>query len=199
MNGIARRRPGNKIELNIVSYPESKIRRCHFRSFSLFAARQLTQLFSSKYDRILAPKAINRFEMFRLTYFLALPLVLPSTLAFSSAFVGRSRLQQTSRTYAAAKASPLSKASALFMKTIAVIGASGLTAQECVYQALKNGDTVIGLTRCVLEQNYRKVSFCLVDEQISHILTIMFLIRNVETQRMWSFQKDPVGLMLVSL
>lgn len=33
------------------------------------------------------------------------------------------------------------------MKTIAVIGASGLTASECVYQALKEGDTVIGLTR----------------------------------------------------
>jgi hypothetical protein len=33
------------------------------------------------------------------------------------------------------------------MKTIAVFGASGLTAQECVYQALQNGDTVIGLTR----------------------------------------------------
>ena len=35
------------------------------------------------------------------------------------------------------------------MKTIAVFGASGLTGQECVYQALKNGDTVIGLTRYV--------------------------------------------------
>eukprot|EP00522_Entomoneis_paludosa_P003250 CAMPEP_0172470932 /NCGR_PEP_ID=MMETSP1065-20121228/67549_1 /TAXON_ID=265537 /ORGANISM="Amphiprora paludosa, Strain CCMP125" /LENGTH=279 /DNA_ID=CAMNT_0013229007 /DNA_START=81 /DNA_END=920 /DNA_ORIENTATION=+ len=31
--------------------------------------------------------------------------------------------------------------------TIAVIGASGLTAQECVYQALANGDSVVGLTR----------------------------------------------------
>ena len=31
--------------------------------------------------------------------------------------------------------------------TIAVFGASGLTAQECIYQALKDGDTVIGLTR----------------------------------------------------
>jgi nucleoside-diphosphate-sugar epimerase len=35
------------------------------------------------------------------------------------------------------------------MKTIAVFGASGLTASECVYQALKNGDNVIGLTRYV--------------------------------------------------
>ncbi|KAL7534946.1 hypothetical protein ACHAXR_006164 [Thalassiosira sp. AJA248-18] len=31
--------------------------------------------------------------------------------------------------------------------TIAVFGASGLTAQECVYQALKDGDKVVGLTR----------------------------------------------------
>lgn len=36
---------------------------------------------------------------------------------------------------------------ALCMKTIAVFGASGLTASECVYQALKNGDNVVGLTR----------------------------------------------------
>ena len=28
-----------------------------------------------------------------------------------------------------------------------VFGASGLTAQECIYQALKDGDTVVGLTR----------------------------------------------------
>jgi hypothetical protein len=37
--------------------------------------------------------------------------------------------------------------SALCMKTIAVFGASGLTASECVYQALKEGDNVVGLTR----------------------------------------------------
>lgn len=37
--------------------------------------------------------------------------------------------------------------SSLCMKTIAVFGASGLTGSECVYQALKDGDTVIGLTR----------------------------------------------------
>jgi hypothetical protein len=37
----------------------------------------------------------------------------------------------------------------LCMKTIAVFGASGLTASECVYQALKNGDSVVGLTRYV--------------------------------------------------
>jgi len=33
------------------------------------------------------------------------------------------------------------------MKTIAVFGASGLTASECVFQALKSGDNVVGLTR----------------------------------------------------
>lgn len=43
-----------------------------------------------------------------------------------------------------------SSSTALCMKTIAVFGASGLTAAECVYQALQNGDTVIGLTRYVL-------------------------------------------------
>jgi uncharacterized protein YbjT (DUF2867 family) len=39
------------------------------------------------------------------------------------------------------------RSTALCMKTIAVFGASGLTASECVYQALQNGDTVVGLTR----------------------------------------------------
>ena len=33
------------------------------------------------------------------------------------------------------------------MKTIAVIGASGLTSTECIYQALKDGNKVVGLTR----------------------------------------------------
>uniref|UniRef100_A0A7S2UG26 NAD(P)-binding domain-containing protein n=1 Tax=Attheya septentrionalis TaxID=420275 RepID=A0A7S2UG26_9STRA len=41
----------------------------------------------------------------------------------------------------------VSSSSALCMKTIAVFGASGLTASECVYQALKEGDKVVGLTR----------------------------------------------------
>mmetsp|Transcript_25676 Transcript_25676/g.32366 ORF Transcript_25676/g.32366 Transcript_25676/m.32366 type:complete len:288 (-) Transcript_25676:210-1073(-) len=40
-----------------------------------------------------------------------------------------------------------SSSSMLSMKTIAVFGASGLTSSECVYQALKNGDKVVGLTR----------------------------------------------------
>jgi uncharacterized protein YbjT (DUF2867 family) len=42
---------------------------------------------------------------------------------------------------------PKTTSSALCMKTIAVLGASGLTGSECVYQALKDGDNVIGLTR----------------------------------------------------
>ena len=37
--------------------------------------------------------------------------------------------------------------SSLCMKTIAVFGASGLTGSECVYQALQDGDDVVGLTR----------------------------------------------------
>lgn len=45
-----------------------------------------------------------------------------------------------------AATTPNSK-SMLCMKTIAVFGASGLTASECVYQALENGDSVVGLTR----------------------------------------------------
>eukprot|EP00980_Cylindrotheca_fusiformis_P018517 scaffold6124_cov122-Cylindrotheca_fusiformis.AAC.36 len=35
----------------------------------------------------------------------------------------------------------------LCMKTVAVFGASGLTATECIYQALKDGHNVVGLTR----------------------------------------------------
>lgn len=58
--------------------------------------------------------------------------------AFTSPFVGGS-----SRLAAASKTSN----TMLCMKTIAVFGASGLTASECVYQALQNGDNVVGLTR----------------------------------------------------
>ena len=39
------------------------------------------------------------------------------------------------------------RASTSLDATIAVFGASGLTAQECVFQALKDGDKVVGLTR----------------------------------------------------
>ena len=67
-------------------------------------------------------------------------LALTTTSAFSSSSQFRGH-QVTSNV-------PVTKTStALCMKTIAVFGASGLTASECVYQALKNGDTVVGLTR----------------------------------------------------
>jgi uncharacterized protein YbjT (DUF2867 family) len=74
--------------------------------------------------------------MFRLAS--TLFLMATSVSAFSSAFLGSSRVQH---------AVSSSSNSALCMKTIAVFGASGLTGSECVYQALKNGDNVIGLTR----------------------------------------------------
>jgi len=60
--------------------------------------------------------------------------------AFQSAFVGKS---------VSVRASQRNSDTALCMKTIAVFGASGLTASECVYQALENGDKVVGLTRYV--------------------------------------------------
>lgn len=65
-------------------------------------------------------------------------LLLASASAFQSAFVGNNNVRS---------AYSNGSGSQLCMKTIAVFGASGLTASECVYQALKNGDTVVGLTR----------------------------------------------------
>jgi hypothetical protein len=59
-----------------------------------------------------------------------------SANAFQSAFIRGSSPLSTVRSE-----------SALCMKTIAVFGAAGLTASECVYQALQEGDNVIGLTR----------------------------------------------------
>jgi nucleoside-diphosphate-sugar epimerase len=65
-------------------------------------------------------------------------LFLSNVDAFQSSFVrGSSSLVSTT----------VKSESALHMKTIAVFGASGLTGSECVYQALKDGDNVIGLTR----------------------------------------------------
>lgn len=64
-------------------------------------------------------------------------LLLASASAFQSGFLGGRRIAFRG------------SSSQLCMKTIAVFGASGLTAQECVYQALKNGDSVVGLTRYV--------------------------------------------------
>lgn len=54
--------------------------------------------------------------------------------------------------FAGSRAGPVATArtndsTMLCMKTIAVFGASGLTGSECVFQALKEGDTVIGLAR----------------------------------------------------
>lgn len=60
--------------------------------------------------------------------------LLVSAQAFHSTFLG-------------SKAASIRADTALCMKTIAVFGASGLTASECVYQALANGDSVVGLTR----------------------------------------------------
>lgn len=76
-------------------------------------------------------------------------LLLAPTLAFQqSTFVGRSLRHSFAQTNAK-KSSSGGRNTQLCMKTIAVIGASGLTASECVYQALKNGDNVVGLTRYV--------------------------------------------------
>jgi nucleoside-diphosphate-sugar epimerase len=57
--------------------------------------------------------------------------------AFTSPFARGTRLEGVGAT----------SSSSLCMKNIAVFGASGLTAAECVYQALENGDSVVGLTR----------------------------------------------------
>jgi uncharacterized protein YbjT (DUF2867 family) len=75
--------------------------------------------------------------MFRLAS--TLFLMASSVSAFSSAFLGNPRVHH--------HVSTSSSNTALCMKTIAVFGASGLTASECVFQALKNGDNVVGLTR----------------------------------------------------
>jgi len=52
----------------------------------------------------------------------------------------------TTSAFVAPQQRPASSSTALDA-TIAVFGASGLTAQECIYQALKDGDKVVGLTR----------------------------------------------------
>lgn len=58
------------------------------------------------------------------------------TAAFQSSFTPGSKAVPSVRS-----------GSSLCMKTIAVIGASGLTSTECIYQALKDGHKVVGLTR----------------------------------------------------
>ena len=77
---------------------------------------------------------------------LSIITLLQTVGAFTSApssFVAGSILSQT-------KSATSSSTTTLCMKTIAVFGASGLTSSECVYQALKNGDKVVGLTRFVI-------------------------------------------------
>jgi uncharacterized protein YbjT (DUF2867 family) len=74
---------------------------------------------------------------------LAVALTVSSSLivnAFTSSFVGGGFVLSK-------KNVEPKNPSALCMKTIAVFGASGLTGAECVYQALKDGDNVIGFTR----------------------------------------------------
>ena len=61
--------------------------------------------------------------------------------AFSSGFTG------TGRSSLMSEKCVRTSESALSMKTIAVFGASGLTGSEAVFQALNEGDNVIGLTR----------------------------------------------------
>mmetsp|Transcript_28947 Transcript_28947/g.58735 ORF Transcript_28947/g.58735 Transcript_28947/m.58735 type:complete len:116 (-) Transcript_28947:120-467(-) len=53
----------------------------------------------------------------------------------------------TTSAFAPSNVTPRARSTTALDATIAVIGASGLTASECVYQALKEGDTVVGLTR----------------------------------------------------
>ena len=74
--------------------------------------------------------------MMLLSSLLLITLLAGSVNAFQSSFV------RGSTSFASVRSD-----SALCMKTIAVFGASGLTAAECVYQALKDGDSVVGLTR----------------------------------------------------
>ncbi|EED89114.1 predicted protein [Thalassiosira pseudonana CCMP1335] len=69
-----------------------------------------------------------------------LTLLFASIIGSAAAFTSRSSPIATSRVSASSSSSALSA-------TIAVFGASGLTASECVYQALKEGDKVVGLTR----------------------------------------------------
>jgi hypothetical protein len=69
---------------------------------------------------------------------LFLATLVSAAKAFQSPFVGSRREFQ--------RYSGL-RGSALCMTTIAVIGASGLTAQECVLQALERDYNVVGLTR----------------------------------------------------
>jgi uncharacterized protein YbjT (DUF2867 family) len=78
-------------------------------------------------------------EDLKTRFFLFLVLM---NLSFTSAF-SSSAFKRDVVAYKFRKRS----STALSMKTVAVFGASGLTAAECIYQALENGDAVVGLTR----------------------------------------------------
>jgi hypothetical protein len=81
--------------------------------------------------------------MVKALFFLPLLASVASALTFRSSFLGRHGHGSQNAVVDSRRSTMLC------MKTIAVFGASGLTASECVYQALKNGDTVVGLTRYV--------------------------------------------------
>ena len=88
-----------------------------------------------------------------------------------------------------------SSSSALCMKTIAVVGASGLTGTECVYQALQNGDKVVGLTRYV---RCLSLGFSAHRPELSasrhphNPVFPLFGLYHTEIPPKWSFLKDPV-------
>ena len=68
-------------------------------------------------------------------------------MKFSSLLLTSATILGTTTAFAPRHNAPVTHSSTALDATIAVFGASGLTAQECVYQAIKDGDTVIGLTR----------------------------------------------------
>ena len=70
-----------------------------------------------------------------------------SNMKFSSLLLTSATILGTTTAFAPRHNAPVTHSSTALDATIAVFGASGLTAQECVYQAIKDGDTVIGLTR----------------------------------------------------
>jgi putative NADH-flavin reductase len=78
----------------------------------------------------------------------AFQLTTPSFPATSSFLRQPQRFHRSGTTTAPAATTTSTSTTQLWsQKTIAVIGASGLTASECVYQILQNGDKCIGLTR----------------------------------------------------
>lgn len=72
----------------------------------------------------------------KFTHLLACFILAAPAQVFGTAFQGVSAQQQLQR-----------GGSALKMKKVAIFGVSGLTASECAYQALRDGDSIVGLTR----------------------------------------------------